>query len=144
VAIWALEKLPPDITVDTVLLMAPALSPEYNLTGALRHVRGELYAFTSIHDVVVLQAGTKLFGTMDGVFSAAAGFGGFVRPPGADIELYKKLIPEPYEDAWMKYDDYGEHIGAMSRKFAANILAPLLGAPGAATTRPTAQMIETQ
>jgi len=144
IAIWALEKLPADVAVDSVLLMAPALSPEYDLTHALRHVRGQLYAFTSVHDVVVLEAGTKLFGTIDGVLTAAAGFGGFVRPPGADIQLYNKLIPEPYEDDWMQYDDYGDHIGAMSRKFAANVLAPLLLGQVSPATRPSPTQIDAQ
>ena len=33
-AVWALEKLPDDVKVDTVLLMSSALSPTYDLSKA--------------------------------------------------------------------------------------------------------------
>jgi hypothetical protein len=139
IAVWALEKLPADAQVDTVLLLAPALSPGYDLSGALRHVRNRVYAFTSINDTVVLGAGTRMFGTIDGVRGDAAGLGGFVIPPGADPLLYEKLIGRPYETGWTQYDNWGEHIGALSRPFAAAVLAPLLQpASVAATTQPAA------
>src|SRR5262249_7322590 len=35
IAVWALEKLPDDIKIDSLLLMASALSPEYDLSKAL-------------------------------------------------------------------------------------------------------------
>jgi pimeloyl-ACP methyl ester carboxylesterase len=137
VAVWALEKLPDHVMVDTLLLMAPALSPQYDLSAALRHVRGNAYAFTSQYDTLVLYSGTRTFGTMDGVFSEAAGYSGFVRPPHGDAEMYKKLIQRPYDPRWESLGDRGDHLGAMSRRFSAVILAPLLhGADGEPATRP--------
>lgn len=136
-AVWALEELPPDVQVDTLLLLAPALSPDYDLSAALRHVRNHAYAFTSMNDNVVLGAGTRMFGTIDGVRCDAAGMGGFIMPSGADSQAYKKLIACPYEPGWVQYDDWGDHIGALSRPFAAAVLAPLLQpATVAATTQP--------
>ena len=138
-AIWALEDLPPDIKVHTLLLMAPAISPRYDLTKALRHVETNAYTFTSTLDTVVLNTGTTLFGTMDGVQSPAAGFGGFIQPPTADPEMYRKLIQHPYDSKWIKYGDFGNHIGAMSRPFAKEVLAPLIvDADPPPTTRPGA------
>jgi pimeloyl-ACP methyl ester carboxylesterase len=138
IAIWALEDLPPEIKVKTLLLMAPALSPQYDLSKALRHVEGNSNVFTSTLDTVVLSTGTSMFGTMDGIHTAAAGFGGFVQPPGADPEMYRKLIQHPYDRDWIKYGDYGEHIGAMSRRFAQAILSPLIEkADPPATTQPS-------
>jgi predicted alpha/beta hydrolase family esterase len=133
IAIWALEKLPPDVNVQTVLLMAPALSPTYDLSMALTHVQDHVYVFSSIYDTIVLNTGTKLFGTIDGVDTAAAGFGGFVMPPNANADAYKKLTPRPYDKDWMKLNNLGDHVGAMSRQFAATILAPLLGIPAKAS-----------
>jgi len=103
----------------------------------LRHVRHRVYAFTSMNDNVVLSAGTRMFGTIDGVRCDAAGFSGFVMPPGADSQAYEKLVSCPYEPGWVQYDDWGDHIGALSRPFAAAVLAPLLQpATVASTTQP--------
>ena len=136
IAVWALEKLPANVKVQTVLLMAPALSPKYDLSAALRHVTGKTYVFSSTLDSAILNLGTRIFGTIDGVQTIAAGFSGFVQPVGADPLMYQKVIACPYQRDWMKFNDYGEHIGAMSRPFAAAILAPLIGSAQAPTTQP--------
>ncbi|MDB5174179.1 MAG: hypothetical protein JWN51_2952 [Phycisphaerales bacterium] len=125
-AIWALEKLPDDVTVDTVLLLSSALSPQYDLSKALTHVRGKCYSFCSENDVLVLGAGTKMFGTIDGVKTDAAGEFGFVLPADAKAAQYEKLVQKPYDKSWMQYRNIGDHIGDMSRPFSRNILAPLL------------------
>ena len=134
-AAWALQDLPPSVKVQTILMMAPALSPTFDLTPALRHIKGNLYVFSSPLDSVALFTGTRLFGTIDGVRTAAAGFGGFVQPPGADPILYRKLAQRPYESDWIKYDDFGGHVGAMSRAFAGAVLAPLIGGNAVSSTQ---------
>jgi hypothetical protein len=51
--------------------------------------------------------------------------------------MYRKLVQRPYDPSWMKYWDFGDHIGAMSRPFAQAILAPLIvNSDLPATTRP--------
>jgi pimeloyl-ACP methyl ester carboxylesterase len=136
-AVWALEKLPADVHVQTVVLLAPALSPQYDLSRALSHVDGKVYAFTSLYDSLILYTGTRTFGTMDGVLSESAGYSGFIRPLGADAQLYGKLIQRPYDPAWEKLGDFGGHLGATSREFSKAILAPLLKDPVDPTTQPT-------
>ena len=125
-AIWALEDLPDNITVDTVVLMSPAVSPNYDLTRALKHITGHMYVFSSLEDVFVLSIGTKLLGTIDGVKTDAAGRVGFHQPATADAQQYKKLVALPYDTSWFKYGDVGDHIGGMRESFGKNILAPLL------------------
>jgi pimeloyl-ACP methyl ester carboxylesterase len=126
-AVWALELLPDDFQVETVFMFAPALSPDYDLTKALRHVKTRLYAFSSPYDAVVLGAGTQFFGTIDGLKVEAAGLKGFVQPPAADAEQYKKLIPQPYQKEWLlKYGNAGSHICALRPKFAREYIAPML------------------
>jgi hypothetical protein len=130
IAVWALEKLPDDVKVDTVVMLASALSPEYDLTKALRHVRGKVYAFNSLTDTLVLGVGTRTFGTVDGVKCDAAGRCNFVVPDGADAQQYKKLVQVPYSAAWMALGNIGDHIGPMSSRFARDVLAPVvLGQP---------------
>jgi hypothetical protein len=136
-AVWALEKLPSDVNVRTALLIAPALSPGYDLTKALHHVDVQMFAFSSTLDIVVLGTGTRLFGTIDGVQTAAAGLGGFVQPPTADPAMYQRLIQRTYQRDWARYNDYGDHIGAMSRPFAKAILAPLICPAATPSTQPS-------
>jgi pimeloyl-ACP methyl ester carboxylesterase len=124
-AVWALEQLPQDVMVETVLLLAPALSPDYDLTAALKHVRGRLYVISSEHDPVLV-AGTRAFGTIDGVKTDSAGKVGFSRPSGGDPVQYRKLVPMPYDSDWARQGNFGDHIGPMMRPFAREVLAPLI------------------
>jgi len=144
---WALELLPDQIKVESACMFAPALSPEYDLTKALRHVKGKLFVFSSPHDFVVLSTGTRMFGTMDGVRGDAAGLKGFVQPRTADAEQYKKIVPQPYQRSWaLRYGNVGSHICALRPKFARDYVARLLltGKPPAdddAAAAPTTQPV---
>lgn len=125
-AVWALEKLPESVKVDTVVMMSPALSPGYDLSKALKHVTGRLYVFSSLADIIVLSTGTKVFGTIDGVKTDAAGRVGFIQPPTADAEQYAKLVALPFDPKWIELGNRGDHIGGMTRTFGRGVLAPLM------------------
>jgi len=127
IAVWALEDLPDDVVVEAVALIAPALSPDYDLSRALRRVRTRMYVFSSPRDRVLLDWGTRLLCTMDGRQSRAAGLYGFVMPAGADVRQYAKLSPQPYRTEWLRcYGNLGSHICAMRPLFARLYIAPLL------------------
>jgi hypothetical protein len=125
IAAWALEKLPDDVVIDTWLQMESALSPEFDLSKALRHVR-HAYALYSPLDSVVLGTGTKTAGTVDGIKSESAGMVTYKMPLGADAKQYEKLKQFGYEDSWMQFGDIGDHIGPMRYRFAKFMIAPLL------------------
>lgn len=125
-AVFALEKLPGDVQIDTLVMLAPALSPDYDLTAALRHVRRDAYVFTSPHDRIILGMGTRTFGTVDGPRVEGAGLVGFKRPASGDPMQYAKLVDLQYSAAWMRFSNFGDHTGALSSSFAANIIGPLL------------------
>ncbi|HEY7118970.1 MAG TPA: hypothetical protein VH475_20435 [Tepidisphaeraceae bacterium] len=125
-ATWALEKLPPDVKVACFLMLAPALSPQYDLSKALAHVTGHAYCFNSESDDLVLGTGTRMFGTIDGERCDAAGRVGFKMPATGNATLYAKLIHKPYESAWAKYGHIGGHIGCTGTPFVQAIVAPLL------------------
>lgn len=138
IAVWALEKLPEDVMIDDLVLVASALSPTYDLSKALRHVRGKVYAFNSTLDVIILSVGTKGFGTVDRVKSVAAGLVGFEMPETGDKEQYAKLTQFPYDSDWLRFNNAGEHIGPMMRSFSRNVVARVLlgkGLPPRATTQ---------
>ena len=126
IALWALERLPPDVKVESLLMLASAMSPSYDLSPALRHVRGRAYALYSLYDPV-LGVGTRMFGTIDGVKTDAAGRVGFTKPPNAaDPRQYEKLVSIGFDPAWIRLSNIGDHIGPMMRPFAREVLAPLL------------------
>jgi hypothetical protein len=124
--VWALEDLPPQASVQSVVMIAPAITPTYDLSRALAHVRGSLFACTSPGDWFVLGWGTHWFGTSDGAHTNAAGMVGFSIPQGADMTQYRKLVQLRYAAAWRKYGNFGGHNGAISPAFAREILAPKL------------------
>ncbi len=127
VAIWALECLPPDVKVQGLLMLAPAISPTYDLTNALTHIVGKAVCFCSPNDGLVLGYGTKVFGTIDGIRCDAAGKVGFTPPPTADAQQYAKLTTQPYNADWLeKYGYGGDHMGLLGRAFARGYIAPLL------------------
>ena len=126
IALWALEKLPPDVKVESLLMLASAMSPTYDLSLALAHVRGKAYALYSPYDPV-LGIGTRMFGTIDGIKTDAAGRVGFTRPPGAaEPRQYEKLVSIGFDPAWIPLSNIGDHVGPMMRPFAREVLAPLM------------------
>ena len=125
IAAWALAKLPDDVVIDNWVQMQSALSPGYDLSKALRHVR-HAYAFNSQLDSIVLGTGTRAAGTVDGVNSEAAGKVGYTMPAGGDLKQYEKLRQFEYQDGWMRFGDIGDHIGPMTYRFARFMIAPLL------------------
>ncbi len=146
IALWALERLPPDVKVESLLMLASAMSPTYDLSPALAHVRGKAYALYSPYDPV-LGIGTRMFGTIDGIKTDAAGRVGFNKPPNAaDPRQYEKLVSIGFNPAWIPLSNIGDHVGPMMRPFAREVLAPLLrtgvlrefaGAGTRPSTRPT-------
>lgn len=136
-ALFALEALPADRQVDCALLLAPAISPRYDLTAALSHSDRGIWNFHSSMDVVFLGAGTLLLGNVDGVHASAAGASGFSVPRDLATEgqaIYTShLHQNRYSRSMAKSLHLGGHTGWTNRRFVANWLAPLLTPRLAAT-----------
>ena len=113
--------------MQSVVLIHPAVDPKHDLTRALRHVEGHMFAIKSPGDWLVLGIGTTLFGTADGgVHTPGAGLIGFHKPDPATPEAYQKLVELPYQLASIRYGVWGGHITPMSQSFAREVLAPML------------------
>jgi hypothetical protein len=135
-AVQALEQLPDGETIQNLVLLASALSPDYDLSRALRHVAGHAYSLHSPYDNLVLSVGTRTFGTYDRVWTDAAGFCGFRQPPDADKAAYARLTQLPYDPAWAKIGNGGDHIGPTNRRFARDVLGRLVLTGRLPTTQP--------
>ena len=133
VLIRALEALEPE-TVERAIMLAPALSPGYDLTSALRAVNRELVVFFSPLDLVVLGAGTRIFGTADRVRTASAGLRGFRGPTIAKLPDPRQPSTAPYaklrQVCWspkmVATGNLGGHIGPDCPVFLKRYVVPLL------------------
>lgn len=118
VTLGALARLPKDGRVRHVVLLAPSVSPSYDVRAALARV-DSLHAFRSDRDTLFLSWRASNFGTYDGVKSKAAGNAGFAASD-------PKLRQYAWSDVDKSLDNDGDHFGATSRKFVAQRVAPLL------------------
>ena len=135
IAAWAIAQLeaegdaPP---VDGLLLLASALSPTFDLSPALANV-GKAASVVSEFDTILLVAGTRSFGTIDGIKVAAAGQTGFAMPDGGDAGAYATLRELEYDADWEELGWYGDHEGMLKAAPTRRVLVPvareLLGLP---------------
>jgi hypothetical protein len=139
VVVKALELLSRPL-VERAVLLAPALSPAYDLSGALRAVCRDIVVFYSPLDVFVLGAGTRLFGTADRVKSVSAGLVGFRVPPAVDHDSqtqdysYGKLRQVRWRPGMVTSGYLGGHIGPDMPMFLRKYVVPLLRVEDASAT----------
>jgi pimeloyl-ACP methyl ester carboxylesterase len=135
IVVRTLEALP-EGAVERVVLIAPALSPGYDLSRALSAVRREIVVFWSPLDLIVLGLGTRLFGTVDRVGSVAAGLTGFRVPTGADPAEYAKLRQVRWQPAMGTTGYLGGHVGPDNPRFLRRYVLPLLEVGGESEEAP--------
>jgi hypothetical protein len=130
VAIFALEALPEGVKVDHVVFLGCSLSSHYNLTSALRRVRGGLYVIHSEHDFILRDL-VWYTGTVDRSSAAqgVAGLEGFRLPrqagPSTEAQ-YAKLYNVAYRDEFAEAGYKGGHLDSTSRAFISEYIAPIL------------------
>jgi pimeloyl-ACP methyl ester carboxylesterase len=128
-ALRTAELLPAN-TLERIVLLAAAVSPGYDLRRALQATRGEIVCFYSSHDQLILNFGTRNFGTIDRVYGPAAGLHGFKLPtPGmsdADHDLYRRLVQIPWTSRNLLELNNGTHMGSAFPAFLGAEVAPWL------------------
>jgi pimeloyl-ACP methyl ester carboxylesterase len=122
VTLGALERLPANVKVNRVILLAPSVSPTYDLSPAIPHLSPPLHVFYSDRDNLWLRWRTNTFGTYDNIKTPAAGHDGFTLLDS----LSGKVNQHPYDPAWKDLGNDGDHGGTLSREFALKVLAQLL------------------
>lgn len=132
----AAERLPPE-SVERIVLLSAAVSPTYDLRPALRATRGEIVAFISPNDRLILGWGTSRFGTADRVYGPSAGLTGFFPPRELDEEghrLYTRLVQIPWQPQMMRHGFGGAHLGDSLPAFLRHFVAPWLQPCAASVT----------
>jgi len=133
VAIWALEDLKSRYRVDNVVLLSSSLSHDYDVSKALRHVRGKIYNYYSSEDPVLTLL-MKPFGTIDGKLLAdAAGAVGLHPRRGAE-----RVVNTAWRPEYQKYGYYGHHTDATNPRFVQAVLSRHIIEPQPVVRRETA------
>lgn len=125
---FACESLRGRRIVNTLLLVAPALSPGFDLIKALRAVN-HCSILVSPHDRVVLGLGTTLFGTSDRVSGSAAGrvgFDGMGDLPRGTKPGYDRCWQFRWTETLRPFGHHGGHAGWIAMPFLRRYLLSLL------------------
>jgi hypothetical protein len=125
VAAFALERLAPDESVTSAVLVSSGLSPWYDLAPALARTTAGALAVHSPLDVFFLGIGTLLVGTVDRRHTPAAGLVGF-HPPRRDPETrraYGRLRQVWWGPGMLRQHWLGNHNGVGARRFVRDTLA---------------------
>ena len=113
IAIFGLESLAGRVPIETLILAAPAISPDYNLAPAMQGVQ-RAYVLVSCRDTWLLGAGTRIFGTMDRKAVRSAGLVGLTMPPGLTAEekaSYGRIQVVEWCDEFRNLGHRGGHTG---------------------------------
>lgn len=130
IALMTLEALPADVRLETVILLAPAVSPTYDLRVPLGRTQRGIWNFHSRADIAFLGAGTTVFGTIDRQHVRAAGAVGFTIPDEFEPDrrvVYERLLHQrPYRVEMARVGHSGSHIGSTSQAFVQHYLVPII------------------
>ncbi len=129
IALLTAAAVPADHPVTRIILLLPAISPDFSLIPALSRCEQGIWHFRSVLDLLFLGVGTMLLGTVDGHHRVSAGNCGFRRPrhlTAAENQLYDDQLHEiPYHPRMVTGFNLGGHFGCTNRVFVAEWIAPL-------------------
>lgn len=111
--------LPDDVHIDRLVLVAPAIAPDYPLASdVLPHVREYVVNYSSERDLQV-GWGTRTFGTIDRKHTASAGAIGFAAQ-------HERLLEYQWSSADVPLGHAGNHLAYLSNRWQAAKLLPAL------------------
>jgi hypothetical protein len=121
IVLEATRSLPPG-RVEKIVLLAPAVSTDYDLRQALVVSRCGIDVFTSERDVIVLGLATNVVGNADGGRSPAAGRVGFEDRP----EYCGRVRQHAWDSSVEWTGNLGGHSDALMRGYLRAYVLPLL------------------
>ncbi len=132
IATFALEYLPERHKVDNVVYLGCSMSAGYDLTRALKRVRGGMYVVHSPHDRMLSDL-VWFVGTVDREAEGQdiAGLVGFRLPDRVQpvtLSNYARLRNVPYRSEFAEHGYDGGHMSCVSREFIReHVAAVVLG-----------------
>jgi hypothetical protein len=132
IAVWAVEGLEPPYQVNNLVLLGSSLSENYDMSKALRNIKGKVYVYYSPHDEV-LGGMVRAIGTVDRGGTESAGLGG-LHPPGGGRG---KIVNIGWRPEYEQYGWTGSHTDATSEPFVRRYISRHIVAAGEDKTVPT-------
>ena len=123
VVLSAIEQLSDGVSVDHVILFSPSVAAKHDLTTALQHVHGRLYATNSPHDGLL----AAMVVNADGLGGPPAGRVGFRLPKKATKATrtaYRRVINLPWHPSYVAYGCDGGHTSVTRPKYIEAVIAP--------------------
>jgi hypothetical protein len=125
-ALLTAAALPEDRKVTGIVMLAAAVSPQFDVQPAAAKVETSIWNYYSWLDLFFLYFGTLLLGTIDGRHCIAAGAIG-LHNPGAEAAMAKRqLVQIGWTWRMMSQFNFGEHFGCTHRVFVAEEIAPFI------------------
>ncbi len=123
IVLFAAARLPDDFSLDRIVLISGALSPDFDLAPASRRANRGIFNYYSKGDSLVLNDGTRIHGTTDRKHVASCGYCGFNKPtsPAVAGNLYQLEWHEEFESLG---NDAG-HLGGLAAPFDEKLILPL-------------------
>lgn len=131
VATWAIEGLKEGQQIDNLVLLGSSLSWDYDMTRAMRHMRGKIYVYHSAHDSVLETV--KVIGTIDGKRGVNSIGQVGLKPPAG---MADRVVNTAWDRSWMRLGWAGAHTDCTNEKFVRYEIAKRLGVGGAETGLP--------
>jgi hypothetical protein len=117
ITLRALEKLPAGVKLQSVVWLAPSISPDRDIADAAARCQRGLVSVGGPGDLFFLGLGTALFGTSDRVHTPSAGWIGWRHHPEGFTEV--RWRPE-----WIRLGYVGNHTTTSAGRFVAKVVAP--------------------
>ena len=127
VGIWAIENVQPPCKVNNYVMLGASLSSRYDVSKALKNMKGDIYVYYTSSDPV-LQGPVRALGTIDGTFDDSAGLVGLRGPNSSSRQVVN--IARRAEHA--AYGWTGGHADCTNRQFVARYLSKHIVTRGAA------------
>lgn len=127
----ALELLRPDVTVDSVVFLSPAIHQRRPLERVLPAIDDKLYVVYNPLDFVFLGLGTSVFGGSNRHFGFSAGLVGFDLPDPETLSprmarQYDKVVQVGLNSEMIRCGHRGSHFSGWQRPFVGQFVSRLL------------------
>jgi hypothetical protein len=126
VALLAAEAAEPG-AIDSVVVLAPSVSADFDVRPALSHINCTLDVFHSIRDWLYVGVTTRVVGTVDRTHRVAAGRVGFriLSDDPCDALLYTRLRQHAWQPADRELGNNGGHYGGYQPDFLRAQVIPI-------------------
>jgi hypothetical protein len=119
ITLRTLEKLPPEIDVHCAVMLAPSVSPGYDIRPAASRCTKALYSLGGPGDFFFLGMGTLILGTSDRIHTPSAGLLGWHHKSPRFIEMR-------WHPRWLRHGYVGNHLTTANLSFIQSVIPPLL------------------